>query len=144
MEGRTEPSLKVNCFYTDMKQLHLHWLKKSFMLYQCTVHGGVRFSVEGPRATDFFLTMSLWSSKSMFFFFLYKTPCISARLPWLMNVLCFCQGYRSKHQLLMVARRFAEYNIFFQLKVDISFPNYDQQRQFIISVQQKLLEICFQ
>ena len=54
VEGRTEPSLKVNCFYTDMKQLHLHWLKKSFMLYQCTVHGGLRFSVQGPRATDFF------------------------------------------------------------------------------------------
>ena len=25
--GGTEPSQKVNCFYTDMKQLHLHWLK---------------------------------------------------------------------------------------------------------------------
>ena len=33
-----------------------------------TVHGGLRFSVQGPRATDFFLTMSLWSSKSMCFF----------------------------------------------------------------------------
>ena len=54
VEGRTKPSLKVNCFYTDMKQLHLHWLNKSFMLYQCTVHGGLRFSVQGPRATDFF------------------------------------------------------------------------------------------
>ena len=44
----------------------------------------------------------------------------------------------------MVARRFAEYNIktLFQRKVDIS--NYDQQRRFIISVQQKLLEICSQ
>ena len=83
---------KVNYFYTDMKQLHLHWLNKSFMLYQCTVHGGVRFSVQGPRAIDFFLTMSLWSSKSMYYFYIYISPCISARLPWLMNVLCFCQG----------------------------------------------------
>ena len=74
VEGRTEPSLKVNCFYTDMKQLHLHRLKKSFMLYQCTVHGGLRFSVQEPRTTDFFLTMSLWSSKSMFFFFFFIKP----------------------------------------------------------------------
>ena len=54
VEGRTETSLKVNCFYTDMKKLHLHWLNKSVMLYQCTVHGGLWFSVQGPRATDFF------------------------------------------------------------------------------------------
>ena len=26
VEGGTEPSLNVNCFYTDIKQLHLHWL----------------------------------------------------------------------------------------------------------------------
>ena len=90
VEGRTEPSLKVNCFYTDMKQLHLHWLKKSVMLYQCTVHEGLRFSVQGPRATDFFLQWACGPVKVCFF--LYKTPCISARLPWLMNVLCFCQG----------------------------------------------------
>ena len=72
VEGRTEPSLKVNGYYTEMqmKQLHLHWLNKSFMLYQCTVHGGLRFSVQGPRATDFFLTMNLWSSKSMFFIYI--------------------------------------------------------------------------
>ena len=55
MEGGTEPSPTVNCFYTDMKQLHLHWLNKSFMLYPCTVHGGHRFFVQGPRAIDFSL-----------------------------------------------------------------------------------------
>ena len=59
VEGKTEPSLKVNCFYTDKKQLHLHWLNKSFMLYQRTVHGGLRFSVQGPRATDFFFDNEL-------------------------------------------------------------------------------------
>ena len=69
VEGGTEPSLKVNCFYTDMKQLHLHWLNKSFMLYPCImgVQGGHRFSVQGPRAIDYsLLTMSLWCSKSIY------------------------------------------------------------------------------
>ena len=54
VEGRTEPSLKVNCFYTDMKQLHLHWLKKSFILYQCTVHGGLRFPPDPEPLTFFY------------------------------------------------------------------------------------------
>ena len=67
--------------------------KENFMLYQCTVHGGLRFSVhdQGPRATDFFWQWACGPVKVCVFFF-YKTPCISARLPWLMNVLCFCQG----------------------------------------------------
>ena len=51
-----------------MKQLH--WLKKSFMLYQCTVHGGFRFSVEGPWATDFFWQWACGPVKVCFF--LYK------------------------------------------------------------------------
>ena len=68
VEDGTEPSLNMNCFYTDTKQLHLHWLNKSFMLYPSTVHGGHRFSLQGPRAIDFsLLTMSLWCSKSMYF-----------------------------------------------------------------------------
>ena len=68
VEGGTEPSLTVNCFHKDMKQLHLHRLNKSVMLYLCTVLGGHRFSVQGPRAIDFsLLTMSLWSSKSLDF-----------------------------------------------------------------------------
>ena len=87
--GGTEPSLKVNCFYTDMKQLHLHWLIKSFMLYLCTVHGRQRFSVRGPRATDFSLfTMSLWSG--MHFTKPHASrPCCPGCM---MNVLWFCQG----------------------------------------------------
>ena len=86
VEGRTEPSLKVNCFYTDMKKLHLHWVNKSFMLYQCTVHGGHRFSVQGPRATDFFWQWDFfWSSKSMFFFFIKPHASQPGCLGWWMS-----------------------------------------------------------
>ena len=55
-----------------MKQLHLHWLKKSFMLCQCTVHGGLRFSVQGPRATDFFWQWACGPVKACVFFFFIK------------------------------------------------------------------------
>ena len=68
VEGRTEPSLKVNCFYTDMMQLHLHWLNKIFMLYQCTVHGGLQFSVQGPEPLIFFWQWACGPVKVCFFF----------------------------------------------------------------------------
>ena len=50
----TKSELRVNCFYTDMKQLHLHWLNKIFMLYQCTVYGGLGFLFKDPEPLIFF------------------------------------------------------------------------------------------
>ena len=96
------------------------------------------FLFTDPEPLIFFLTMSLWSSKSMYFF--YKTPWVSATLPWLIKCPLILPRLTFWASFLMVARRFAEYNIkmLFQWKVDTSFPNYDQQRRFIISVQQKL------
>ena len=55
--------------HRDEALLHMHWLNKSLVLYQCTVHGGLRFSLQGQEPL-IFLTMSLWSSKSMYFFYI--------------------------------------------------------------------------
>ena len=64
-----------------MKQLHLHWLNKSFMLYQCTVHGGLRFSVQGPRATDFFWQWACGPAKVCIFFIYVPMHLSQAALP---------------------------------------------------------------
>ena len=73
------------------------------------------------------LTMSLLSSKSMYFLKPHASQ--QGCLGWWMS-FWFCQGSRSEHHLLKAARRFAENNIktLFQEKVDFSFPNYDQYR----------------
>ena len=64
----TKSELRVNCFYTDMKQLHLHWLNKIFMLYQCTVYGGLGFLFKGPEPLIFFWQWACGPVKVCFFF----------------------------------------------------------------------------
>ena len=64
----TKSELRVNCFYTDMKQLHLHWLNKIFMLYQCTVHGGLGFLFKDPEPLIFFWQWACGPVKVCFFF----------------------------------------------------------------------------
>ena len=56
VEGRIEPSLKVNCFYTDMKQLHLHWPKRMLYAKLLSVHCSLRTWVfcSRPRSHRFF------------------------------------------------------------------------------------------
>ena len=54
VEGRTEPSLKVNCFYTNMKQLHLHWLNKSFMHNNALFMEDFGFLFKDPEPLKFF------------------------------------------------------------------------------------------
>ena len=77
VEGGNQLSLKVNCFYTDMNNLHLYWLNKSFL------HEGHRFSVQGPRVIDFsLLTVSLLSSRSLYFIkpHAFQPGCLSWRM----------------------------------------------------------------